>query len=545
MRRFCFFRAAIVLLTLLMLLTDCSNQAGTDRYDIIIENARVMDGSGNPWFHGEIAILNGRIATVGEIGSLREAVAAERMDAGGRMVSPGFIDVHSHTGGALTDDSLRSAVPLSAQGVTTVIVNPDGGGPVNLAGQRVRLESGGLGVNVAQMVPHGAIRREVVGLEDRDATQIELDEMKSLVREAMETGAVGLSSGLFYAPGSFAPTEELIELARVVAEFGGVYQSHIRDESDYTIGVVAAVEEVIWIAEQSGVTGVVSHIKLLGPNVWGESETLVRAIQEARARGVDVVADQYPYHASATSLSAALIPRWALDGGGEAFRERLTDRETRQRIREEAVVNLARRGGADRISIRNSRAFPMYEAKSLEEIALDLEMHPVDAALHLLEEGSPGIISFNMQEEDIEALMQQPFTMTASDGGLVAMDEGVPHPRNNGSFARKIARYVFERGALTLEEAIRAATSLPAQTHKLKDRGLLLPGYRADLLIFDPQQVRDHATFTEPHQLSTGFDDVMVNGEWVRRNGEPTGELPGKVLNRTLRFPDLQEIAHP
>lgn len=539
MRLFDLVRTSVLLFTLFLFLTHCSHQSNTNQYDTIIENARVMDGSGNPWFHGEIAILNGRIAAVGGNGSLREAAASERIDAGGQMVSPGFIDVHSHTGGALTDDSLRSAVPLSAQGVTTVIVNPDGGGPVNIAEQRARLEAGGLGVNVAQMVPHGALRREVVGLEDRHATPAELDEMKSLVREAMEEGAVGLSSGLFYAPGSFAPTEELIELARVVAEYGGVYQSHIRDESDYTIGVVAAVKEVIRIAEQSGATGVVSHIKVLGPNVWGESETLVRTILEARDRGVDVVADQYPYHASATSLSAALIPRWALEGGGEDFRERLADREQRQRIREEAVVNLARRGGAERISIRNSRAFPQYEAKNLREIARDLEMHPVDAALHLLEEGSPGIISFNMQEEDIETLMQQPFTMTSSDGGLVAMGEGVPHPRNNGSFARKIARYVMERGAVTMEEAIRAATSLPARTHKLRDRGLLLPGYRADLLIFNPQQIRDHATFTEPHQLSTGFDDVMVHGVWVRRNGEPTGELPGMVLNRTLQFPGL------
>ncbi|MGM0506478.1 MAG: N-acyl-D-amino-acid deacylase family protein, partial [Bacteroidota bacterium] len=506
---------------------------------------RILDGSGNPWFHGEIAILNGRIAAIGGRGELRDAPAEERIDAQGRVTTPGFIDVHSHTGSALTDSSLRSAIPLSAQGITTVIVNPDGGGPVNMADQRASLESGGLGVHVAQMVPHGSLRRHVVGLEDRDATPDELEEMKSLVRQAMEAGAVGLSSGLFYAPGSFAPTEELVELARVVAEYDGVYQSHIRDESDYTIGVVAAVEEVIRIAEESGATGVVSHIKVLGPNVWGESETLVQTIRAARERGVDVVADQYPYNASATSLSAALMPRWALEGGGEAFRERLEDSGIRQRIREEAVVNLARRGGAERISIRNSSTFPQYEAMNLQEIARDMDMHPLDAALRLLEESSPGIISFNMQEEDIETLMREPFTMTSSDGGLVAMGDGVPHPRNNGSFARKISRYVMERGTLTLEDAVRRATSLPARTHKLMDRGLLLPGYRADLLIFDPQQVRDHATFTDPHQLSTGFDDVMVNGEWVRRNGDPTGQLPGNVLTRTTRFTGLMTRAHP
>ncbi|MEX0593566.1 MAG: D-aminoacylase [Balneolaceae bacterium] len=545
MRSFHVLRTATLFSALLLLFTHCIHSSQTDRYDTIIENARVLDGSGNPWFYGEIAILNGQIAAIGGRGSLQSATADERIDAEGRVASPGFIDVHSHTGGALTDSTLRTAIPLSAQGITTVIVNPDGGGPVDLAEQRARLEAGGLGVHVAQMIPHGSLRRHVIGLEDRDATTEELNTMKSLVREAMEAGAVGLSSGLFYAPGSFAPTEELIELARVVAEFNGVYQSHIRDESDYTIGVVAAVEEVIRIAEESGATGVVSHIKVLGPNVWGKSETLVQTLREARERGVDVVADQYPYNASATSLSAALIPRWALEGGGEDFRKRLENRETRQRIREEAVVNLARRGGAERISIRNSQAFPVYEALNLQEIALDLEMHPVDAALHLLEKSSPGIISFNMQEEDIETLMRQPFTMTSSDGGLVAMGEGVPHPRNNGTFARKIARYVFERESVTLEEAIRAGTSLPAQSHHLRDRGLLRPGYRADLLIFDPQHVRDHATFTDPHRLSTGFDDVMVNGEWVRRNGEPTGKLPGYVLTRTTRFPGLQTSTHP
>lgn len=538
--------SATTLLSLfLLLLTSCSQQTQPDRFDTIIENARILDGSGNPWFQGEIAILNGRISVVGERGALRDASTAERIDAGGRVAAPGFIDVHSHTGGALTDSSLRAAIPLSAQGITTVIVNPDGGGPMDMTEQRNRLESGGLGVHVAQMVPHGSLRRQVVGLEDRDTTPDELEEMKALVRQAMESGAVGLSSGLFYAPGSFAPTEELVELARVVAAYGGVYQSHIRDESDYTIGVLAAVEEVIQIAEESGATGVVSHIKVLGPNVWGESETVVQTIRAARDRGVDVLADQYPYNASATSLSAALIPRWALEGGGEEFRERLGDPEIRQQIREEAMVNLARRGGAERISIRNSRTFPRYEANTLQEIALDLEMHPVDAALRLLEESSPGIISFNMQEEDIETLMREPFTMTSSDGGLVTMGEGVPHPRNNGSFARKIARYVVERGTLSLEDAIRAATSLPARSHKLMDRGLLLPGYRADLLIFDPHQVRDHATFTDPHQLSTGFDDVMVDGEWVRRNGEPTGALPGEVLGRSTRFPDLQTRTQP
>lgn len=538
-------RALALLVSLLLFTVSCSHRSQTDQYDVIIEGARILDGTGNPWYAGEVAILNGQIAAVGPEGSLASLDARERIDAAGRVVSPGFIDVHSHAGGALTDSTLKDAVPLAAQGITTVIVNPDGGGPIDMAGQRARLEAGGLGVHVAQMIPHGALRGDVVGLEDRPATPDEMEEMKNRVREAMEAGAVGISSGLFYAPGSFAPTEELIELARVVAEYGGVYQSHIRDESDYTIGVVAAVGEVIRIAEESGVTGVVSHIKVLGPNVWGESETLVNTIREARERGVDILADQYPYHASATSLSAALVPRWALEGGRAAFRERLASPETRDRIRSEAIVNLARRGGAERISIRNSRAFPQFEAMHLQSIADELGMDPVDAALRLLEEGSPGIISFNMQEEDIATLMREPFTMTSSDGGLVAMGEGVPHPRNNGTFARKITRYVYELGVLPLEEAIRAATSLPAQSHNLRDRGLLRPGYRADLLIFDPRQVRDHATFSDPHQLSSGFEDVMINGVWVRRHGEPTGHRPGLVLRRTTRFPGLTTRTHP
>ncbi|MGH7483076.1 MAG: N-acyl-D-amino-acid deacylase family protein, partial [Longimicrobiales bacterium] len=281
-------------------------------FDVLIRNGRVLDGSGNPWFAADIGISGDRIVAVGDLAG---AQAARVINAAGLYVAPGFMDTHSHAAGGLADAELSAATPLLAQGITTVFVNPDGGGAVDLGEQRRALLEHGIGVNVAQFVPHGSVRREVVGMADREATPEELERMRAMVRAAMEAGAFGLSSGLFYTPGRFAPLEEVIALARVVGEYGGAYQSHIRDEADYGIGVVAAVDEVIRVAREAGVPGVVTHIKVLGPHVWGYSAALVHRIDEARAAGVEVYADQYPYEASATGLEPALVPAWAREGG--------------------------------------------------------------------------------------------------------------------------------------------------------------------------------------------------------------------------------------
>ncbi len=393
-----------------------------ERYDDVVRNERVLDGTGNPWFRADIAVVGDRIAAVGD---LSEVEADLVIDASELYVSPGFIDEHSHAAEGLELPELSDARPLLAQGLTTVFLNPDGAGPVDLERQRARLAEHGSGVNVGLLVPHGAIRREVLGMTNRVAHVDELDRMRALVQRGMESGAFGLSSGLFYAPGSY----ELTELARVVSEYGGLYTSHIRDESDYTIGLVAAVDEVVAVAREAGLPGIVTHIKALGPRVWGYSGVVVERVERARREGVEVYALQYPYAASSTGLGAALLPRWAQEGGADELEKRLAEPEARARITDAMWVNLDRRGGASRIQISRYRPDPSTEGMTLERVAGDRGLDPIEAAVELLEQGEVGIVSHNMSEADVERFMSESWVMTCSDGGLVPMGEGQPHPR--------------------------------------------------------------------------------------------------------------------
>lgn len=503
--------------------------APADRYDIIIRGGRVLDGSGNPWVKADIGIRGDRIVAVGD---LARATAATTLSAEGRYVAPGFIDTHSHAGGSLATAELSPAEALLAQGVTTVFVNPDGGGATDLAEQRRRMQAHGVGVNVALMIPHGSVRGAVIGSEDRAPTAAEMQRMESLVQRGFEEGAFALSSGPFYAPGSFARTDELVALARIAARYGAPYQSHIRDESDYTIGLLAAVEEVITVARDGGTRGVVTHIKALGPNVWGFSAAIVQRIERARAQGIEVFADQYPYEASSTSLAAALVPRWAQAGGATAFRERLADAAQRTRIVDEMRENLARRGGADRIQFASYGPDRAIEGQTLAQVAGARNADAVETALALLERGGASIVSFNMHDEDIERLMRQPWTMTSSDGELSRMGAGVPHPRGNGAFARKLRKYVVEDEVVDVAHAIRSMTSLPAMVYRMPDRGVLRAGAIADIVVFDLPRVRDRATFENPHQLAEGMDHVIVNGKVAWRDGKLAAEKHGQVLSR-------------
>jgi len=498
-------------------------------YDLLIRGGRVLDGTGNPWYYADVAVSGDRIAAVGDLGN---AQAHRVIDARGLYLAPGFIDVHSHAGPALATPELSAAQPLLAEGVTTVVINPDGGGPVDLAAQKAALLKDGLGVNVAQLVSHGAVRGAVLGMSDRAPSAAELDRMGQLVQDGMEAGAFGLSSGPFYAPGSYATTEELIELAKVAARYGGLYTSHIRDESDYTIGVVAAVDEVIRISREAGLPGIVSHIKVLGPHVWGYSLAVIQRIQRARDEGLQVFADQYPYDASSTSLTAALVPRWAQVGGDSALQRRLSTPRDRERIRTEMVKNLDRRGGAARLQISRHRENPAIEGRTLADVAQARGKDPLDAALEITEAGGAGVVSFNMLESDVELFMQQPWTMTCSDGDLVRMGEGVPHPRAYGSFPRKLRRYALDRQVIRLEDAIRSMTSLPATVFHLRDRGAIRPGAFADIAVFDANELRDLATYEKPHQLSQGIVYVLVNGKVAVDSGEFTDGRYGVVLSR-------------
>ena len=513
-----------------------SQQPGTvasgrasERFDILVRGGRVLDGTGNAWVQADVGIRNARVASVGD---LRHASAETVLDAAGLYVAPGFIDTHSHAGGALEGRELSSARPLLAQGITTVFVNPDGGGDTDLEAQRKKLLANKLGLNVALMVPHGSVRQAVIGMADRAPTPPELARMEQLVERGMAAGAFALSSGPFYAPGSYAKTDELVALARIAARYGAPYQSHIRDESDYGIGLLAAVEEVISVAREARTRGVVTHIKALGPNVWGFSAAIVERIDRARLEGVEVFADQYPYDASQTSLGAALVPRWAQADGGDSLRSRLANASTRARIVADMRANLARRGGADRIRIARHAADTSIEGRTLAEIAAARGADPVEAALAIVGGGGAGIVSFNMDDKDIERLMLQPWTMTASDGALGRAGVGVPHPRGNGAFSRKLRKYVVEDQVMDLASAVRSMTSLPATVYRLPDRGWLRPGAHADLVVFDLGRVRDRATYADPHQLAEGMIHVLVNGQFAIRNGAFTEALAGEVLRR-------------
>ena len=504
------------------------------RFDVLLKNGRVLDGTGNPWYSADVGIRAGRIAAMGR---LSEASADVVLDVSGLYVAPGFIDVHSHAAEGLGRSDLKGAEPILAQGVTTLVVNPDGGGPWPLDEQRATYEREGIGVNVALLVGHGTVREQVMAMEDRPPSEEELERMKSLVREGMAAGAFGLSSGLYYAPGSYAATEEVIELSREarLAWPGAVYTSHIRDEGDYSVGLLAAVDEVIRIAEEGGVIGIVTHFKALGPDNWGLSIPATLHIERARARGVSVWADQYPYEASGTSITGALVPRWAqagetMPGEPTPLERRLESPSERARLRAEMLVNIERRGGATTLLIARHRADPSLEGRTLAAVAEARGRAPVDVALELLDAGGAGLVSFNMSEEDIAHIMRQDYTMTCSDGGLVGMDEGKPHPRYYGTFPRKIARYVEERGVVTLAYAIRSMTSLPATVFGFEGRGLLREGNVADVVVFDLGRMRDTAGYADPHQLAEGVVHLFVNGVIAVRAGDLTGALGGKVL---------------
>lgn len=499
-------------------------------FDLLIVNGRVLDGTGNPWVGVDLGVIDGRIAAMGRLGG---SAAKRTIDARGRTITPGFIDVHSHAREGL-EGGLNHAEPLLAQGITTAMLNPDGGGPVDLAALRAAFEARGVGVNTAIFVPHGSIRQRVLGMADRAPTASELGAMVELARAGMKAGGIGLSSGLYYAPGSYAQTDEVIAMARAAGEFGGVYSSHIRDEGDYTIGVVAAVEEVIRIAEGAQVPGIVSHMKALGTASWGLSLPSLMRLESARARGVEVWADQYPYEASGTGITGALVPRWAQVGGDEALRKRVLGPE-RGRLRDEIRANIARRGGAASLQISRFRPDASIEGKTLADLARATGESAEEVALDLLARGGAGLVSFNMNERDIEEIMKRPFTMTSTDGDLVPMGEGKPHPRAYGAFPRKLRVYVRERGIIDWPFAIRSMTHLPAAVFGLKDRGQLRVGAWADILIFDPARIADKATYQEPHQLSEGVDTIIVNGKIARDEGAFTRVLAGRVLSPERR----------
>lgn len=501
----------------------CSAQA--PQYDFVITGGTVFDGSGSPGYKADVGIQGDVIAAIGQITASQGRRA---INAQGLYVTPGFIDMHTHGDRGIVREESKSAQNYVMQGVTTLVTGNCGDGTYNVSDYFARLQKQGAGVNIVHLVGHGTVRSAVMKNADRAPTAAELAQMKNLVDKAMQEGAWGLSSGLFYAPGSFAKVAELVELARMTRSYGGFYASHIRDESNYTTGLKASIAEAIEVGEKAGVPVEISHIKALGKPVWGQAAEVSRVIEAAQARGVKVRADQYPYDASSTSMTAATLPRW-VEADGKT-KDRLTDPKLLPGIRKEVADNIERRGGADTLLLCSFRAKPEWAGKTLAEVSRILGKTPADAAIEVALMGGASVISFNMSEEDIVYFMKEPYVMTGSDGEVLAFGQGLPHPRSYGTFVRKIRLYVIEKKIISIEQAIHAATGLPAETLGLKNRGLVKQGYAADVVVFDPARISDKATYTEPHQYAAGIRCVMVNGTLEVADGKFTGTLAGKPL---------------
>ncbi len=504
--------------------------AAEQQLDLLIVGGDVVDGTGSAPRRADIGIRGERIVFVGDNAKTRLR-AARTIHAKGLVVAPGFIDPHTHAGADLFNPARRSNLNYLMQGVTTVIVGNDGDGTPHVAERLAKWQQEGLGTNVGVLVGHGAVRREVLGSGDVQPTPEQLERMKALVRGAMEEGAFGLSTGLFYVPGSFAKTEEVIELAKVAAALSGIYDTHMRDEDSYNIGLLGSIEETLRIAREARIPAHISHIKALGPEVWGKSVPAIELIRKARAEGLDVTADQYPYTASGSSLAAGLLPPWAQAGKKEEVLTRLGDPAMRSNLLEEMEKNLKRRGGAESLLFTSPDA-PELLGRTLGAVAKRQDLPPVEVALAIITEAlargngrSLAVASFNMNDEDVERFMKQDFVMTGSDGSA-------GHPRMYGTYPRKLRQYVYEKKLITLPYAIRASSGLPAETLRIAERGFLRSGYFADVIVFDPATVADRATYEKPEELATGMKYVIVNGKLAVDDGNYTGILAGRPLRR-------------
>lgn len=519
-------------LALSMLVALYATPAAAQEFDLLLRGGTVVDGSGEPGYTADIAVAGDRIALVS-----REPVDGARahrtIDVRGRIVAPGFIDAHAHV-----EELNRRPLAESfiRQGVTTVVYAADGGMPWPLDEYIVSLGQRGHAPNIIFFAGHNAIRGRVMGPSDRAPTADEMARMEAMVAQAMEQGAIGLSTGLRYVPGIYSRTEEVVALAKVAARYGGIYASHMRDEGE---GSIESVTELIRIAREAGIPAQITHHKLMGQPQWGQSERTLALVDAARAGGLDITIDQYPYDATSTG-TAVLFPSWALAGGQDSLRARLADRATRARIVEgiKATI-LEERGGGDLARIRLARvAFqPEWNGLTFADIARERDEQPTldfaaELAIEIQTQGGASGVWHVVDEADVRRIMRHPSTMIGSDGGFGVPGHGHPHPRNYGAFARVLARYVRAEGVLTLEEAVRKMTSLAAARFMQPQRGRIAEGAFADLVVFDPATVQDHATYEDPHRFATGVDHVMVNGRLVLEDGSLTGDRPGRVLRR-------------
>lgn len=515
--------AAVLLLPALV-----STQAPS--YDIILRGGRIIDGTASPWYRGDVAI---RGDTIARIAASISAPAGRVIDVKSLVVAPGFIDIHTHARRGIFE--LPTADSYTRQGVTTLVEGPDGSSPLPLKPFLEKVAMLGISPNFASFVGQGSVRGEVIGEADRKATPEEMEKMRALVRQGMEDGAFGLSSGLFYVPGTFTPTAEVVELAKVAGQMGGIYISHMRNEAK---GVLDSVRETITIGEQGGLPTQVTHHKVVGKAYWGRSVDTLKLIDEARARGVDASIDQYPYTASATSIGSALLPAWALEGGREATLKRLKDPGTRAKIKAESVAIIRdERGGGDpkNVAISSNEWDPSMAGKNLAEVTASRKLpvtleNAAETVMWIVEQGGAQGVFHAIGEEDLQRILVHPATMIASDGEVAIFGRNVPHPRSYGTFVRVLGVYAREKKLLSLETAVQKMTALPAQRLGLADRGVLREGLKADIVVFDAARVRDTATFERPHSYAEGVNVVLVNGQVIFENGEMTTARPGRVL---------------
>lgn len=498
-----------------------------ETYDLVITNARIIDGTGNPWFRGSIAIKGGRIAKVGR---LENANTKFVIDAKNQIVAPGFIDVHAHTEDIFDNPSAENFVRM---GVTSLITGNCGGSADNIGEFLGRYRAKPLAVNLATLIGHNNVRSSVMGTGDRDPTAEEQAKMNALVEKAMLDGAIGFSTGLIYVPGTYSKTPEVIELAKAASKYGGTYASHIRDEGTE---IVAAINEAIDIGEQANMPVEISHFKIASRALWGQTAKTIGLVEAARKRGQTVTVDQYAYPAGSTSLDARM-PTWAIAGGREEGKKRLSDPAMRKKVSSEIKEYLNRLKFKDLsfAYVASYRVDPKYNGKNIKEITKiargkdDLETQ-IEQMLEMYEKGGAQMVYQMMDEGDVQNIMRQPFTMIASDSGVRQFGSGMPHPRGYGNNARVLGKYVRELKIVTLEDAIRKMTSLPAQTFGLRDRGQIREGFAADIVIFDETKVGDKATFDQPHQYAEGFSNIIVNGQVVFDGTKMTGTMSGRPL---------------
>jgi len=501
-------------------------------FDWLIRNGQIADGTGNPVYHADVGIKDGRIVALGKE---LKGEAKHILEAKGLVVAPGFIDVHTHAEGIEKQPLAENFVRM---GVTSLVLGNCGSSRIDIGKYFKELEDVLVSPNVATLIGHGTVRGQVMGGSfRRPPNATEMAKMKELVTKGMEDGAVGLSTGLIYLPGTFAETDELVELTKAIAPFDGIYASHMRSESG---GIYKALDELFRIAREAGVRAEVSHIKLAGKSAWGQTDRVLAAIEAARAGGLDITQDQYMYPASSTGLSSR-VPEWAREGNDAKFRERLAKPELKAKMVEEIRDSVVKSGNEDLAYVfiadypKNKKLNGLNLAQAAEKMrgnaSLDAQ---IDLLLEITANGGASGVFHSISEDDLRKYLQHPNTMIASDSGVRVFGEGVPHPRGYGNCARALSEYVREQKILRLEDAVRRMTSLPATTFRLKDRGLLREGMWADVVVFDLAKVKDNATFTEPHQYATGFRLVLVNGEAVVENDHHTQARPGKMLRHEV-----------